>query len=153
MKNTILKYDRITSIKFDCGDYTSKKFRIVLEMTEVNDTNYIEYIELYDNQTIEQVSFILYGSADYWDILVLINDIDPIFDMSYEYDILSDISVRQVTKYLADYSGVYRDDTFDRLNSIKLTQNIENNEKNRKIKVIKPSRLFDFITKINELDI
>jgi len=41
----------------------------------------------------------------------------------------------------------------DRLNNIMLTQNIENNEKNRTIKVIKPSRLFDFITKINELDI
>lgn len=153
MKNTILKYDKIESQKFIAEDYTSKKFRKILTVPELSNTEFIEHIELMDNQTIEQISFILYGTADYWDLLVLINDIDPLFDMVYEFDVIETISEKTVSNYLSDYSGLYKQDTYARLKTLILNRNVQESEERRTIKIIKPEKLFDIITIINKLDI
>jgi len=151
MKNTILKYDKIDGGSFISEDYTSKDMKKILELPELSNTEWIEYIELYDNQTIEQISFLLYDSADYWDILVIINDMDPLFDMSYEFDILEQLSENKVQKYLADYSGFYKVDTYDRLKELVLAKEVEQNEINRQIKIIKPEKLYDFINLVKSV--
>lgn len=153
MKNTILKYDKIAGGNFLAENYTSKKMKNILAMPELSNSDWIEYIELYDNQTIEQISFILYDSADFWDILVVINDIDPLFDMSYEFDILEQLSENKVQKYLADYSGFYKTDTYDRLKELVLQRQIDQNEINRQIKIIKPEKLYDFINLVKDIEL
>jgi len=145
MKNTILKYDTIGSGSFVSQDYTSKQIHNILSLQELSNTDWIEYIELYDNQTVEQISFLEYGTADFWDLLVVINNIDPLFDMSYEFDILEQITNNKVNKYLANYSGVYKQDTFDRLNKLILDEEIAKNEEHRLFKIIKKEKMFDFL--------
>jgi len=153
MRNTLLKYDKISSKKFVAEDYTSKKFRKILEVPELSDSMYIDYIELIDNQTIEQISYILYGTPDYWDLLVLINDRDPLFDMSYEFDIQEEIAEARVQKYLQGYSGIYKADTYDRMKEYALTNMHDINEENRTMKIIRPERLTHIVKIIDDLEV
>jgi predicted PhzF superfamily epimerase YddE/YHI9 len=153
MKNTVLKYDKIGSLSFISEDYTSKKMSNIRELPELSNADWVEYIELYDNQTIEQISYILYDSANYWDLLIVINNIDPLFDMSYEFDILEQISENKVQKYLADYSGAYKNDTYERLKALTLTKEVDKNEVNRQLKIIKPEKLYDFISLLKEVEL
>jgi len=151
MKNTVLNYPNISCNKFTSEDYTSKKISNIRNMKELNDTNWIEYIELYDNQTVEQISYILYKSPDYWDLLLIINNKDPLFDMSYNFDILEKISEDRVQKYLDGYSGVYETDTYNRLKTLVLADEEKINEYNRQFKIIKPERLYDFINLLKDV--
>ena len=153
MKNTVLIYDSIESKQFIAEDYTSKKHSKIRSLSEINNTEYIEYKELYDNQTMEQISYILYGTPDYWDLLVTINNKDPLFDMCYEFDILEKIAENRVQTYLQDYSGTYKGDTYERLKDLMLDKTTHENEEKRSIKIIKPSKIYDFLTLYNALDI
>jgi len=153
MKNTVLKYDKISSLSFISEDYTSKKMDKIRELKELSDADWVEYIELFDNQTIEQISFILYGSANYWDLLIVINGIDPLFDMSYDFDILEKIAENKVQKYLDNYAGAYKSDTYDRLKSLTLNKEIVQNEINRQLKIIKPEKLYDFMSLLKEVEL
>jgi hypothetical protein len=151
MKNTVLIYDKISGSNFTSEDYTSKRISNIRNMKELNDSAWIEYIELYDNQTIEQISFILYDTPDYWDLLLVINDKDPLFDMSYDFDILEQISEDKVQKYLDGYSGVYKNDTYERLKEITLKEDQDANEMKRQLKIIKPDRLYDFMNLLKDV--
>lgn len=153
MKNSILKYDSISGGTFISQDYTSKKIHNILTLKELSNSKWIEYVELYDNQTIEQISFVLYDTADYWDMLVTINNSDPLFGMSYEFDILDQISDNRVNKYLDSYSGSYKQDTFDRLKAVILSQEVEKNEDKRQLKIIKPEKLYDFLNLVKGLEL
>jgi len=153
MKNSILKYDKISSKSFTSEDYTSKKYRKILEIPELNNTDYIEYIELIDDQKIEQISYTLYGTPDYWDLLVLINDRDPLFDMSYNFDIQEAIAEDIVQKYLSDYSGIYKGNTYTRMKEYVMYKIDKETEENRTLKIIKPSRIQEILKLINLLDI
>jgi len=148
MKNTLLNFDKIDGGDFIANDYTSRNFKQILDLPELSDSKWVEYIELYDNQTIEQISFLVYDNTNFWDILLIINNIDPLFDMSYDYDILNQISINKVNEYLAGYSGAYKQDTFDRLKSIVLAEETNMNETHRKFKIIKKEKLYDFLNLI-----
>jgi len=148
MKNTLLNYDKFSSYKYIANDYTS-----ILTLPELQDTTYIEYVQLDENQTIEQVSYALYGTPDYWDILVLINNRDPLFDMVYSFDIVDGIAGDKVLNYLSNYSGVYKADTFNRLKTITLADLETKNDNLRTLKIIKPVKMFDFIKIINSINL
>lgn len=153
MKNTLLTYDKFSSYKFIANDYTSKNFKNILSLPELNSTVYIDYIELDENQTMEQVSYALYDTPDYWDILILINNRDPLFDMVYNFDIVDNISSSRILEYLKNYSGTYKTNTVDNLKKITL-QDLENKNDNlRTLKVIKPDKMFDFIKIVNSLNL
>jgi len=153
MKNTLLNYDKFSSYKYIANDYTSKNFKNILTLPELQDTTYIEYVQLDENQTIEQVSYALYGTPDYWDILVLINNRDPLFDMVYSFDIVDGIAGDKVLNYLSNYSGVYKADTFNRLKTITLADLETKNDNLRTLKIIKPVKMFDFIKIINSINL
>jgi len=157
MKNTILNYDETLSgtsngTYINAQDYTSKHFRQLQLLKELKDSEFVEQLELVDDQTIEQVSYILYGTADYWDILVLINTIDPIFDMAYNFDIVSDVADAKLEKYYNDFSVYINQASKDRLRKAFLDKEVQKNEDKRVIKVIKPTALSEFIKILVSLD-
>lgn len=145
MKNSTIKYDKRITENYTVEDYTSKDFRKIYNMPETKSTDWVEYITLNDGQTIEQVSQILYDNPDYWDILMLINGRDPLFDMPYNFDVLSNLAEAQISKYALEYSGVYKQETFNQLAVEKLAQLENRNEELRTLKVVKPSKINDFI--------
>jgi len=139
------------TIAYQAVDYTSKKVNNIRNMPELNDTNYIEYAEMYNNQTIEQISYILYGTPNYWDLLLIINDKNPLFDMSYDFNILQQVAINSVNKYLLNYSGKYKSNTVERLTSLLTYEQEAKNEQNRQIKVIKPNMLNSFLNALKNV--
>lgn len=151
MKNTFILYDKDETDDFIYSDYTSRPVRRVFDLPESSDSNYIDYKVIQDNDLIEGISQDLYGSPDFWDILILINENDdPLFSMPYDYDVLTDISTSVIEKYISDYSGVYKQATMDELKTNYLANLEKKNETESTIKIIKPEKLYDFIKIVRE---
>lgn len=152
MKNSILNYNSLSSKQFTSQYYHSKYFNQIKDIIELKDSSYIETKELMDNQTIENISYILYGTPDYWDILVLINIRDPLFGMTYNFDIIDTASTNVVTKFMETYSGTGASSVFDKLKKIVLNNYDKLNEEKRTIRVIRPERINDFMKILNSID-
>lgn len=155
MKNTILKYDReelilndSDQISYDIPDYFSQKIFISDLSSSISDwDDYFDTYRMADNDKLERVSFELYGTPDYWDIIFLINERDPLFDMPYDFDTLSDTSSSFIDNYV---NFIYIDAPLNDARAEQLTAEyvnatLEENETFRYIRVVKPSRISEFI--------
>src|SRR5574344_1718437 len=98
MKNTILKFDYEELDEFIVPDYFSKSNDISYLVQEIKD--YLEVYKINDNDKLERISYELYGTTDYWDILLLLNGRDPLFDFPYDYDTTYDSARRFVNRYI-----------------------------------------------------
>ena len=155
MKNAIMEFDKREFKEDFVSDYTSRNFRPIALMPEVSDSAWIDYIVLDDDQKAEQISQVLYDSPDYWDILMLINNRDPLFDMVYRYDVLDLVANDMIARYAADYSGIYKQETFDDLAARALSQLQDEADVLRTFKIIRPEKISDFVkllknTNLNE---
>lgn len=139
MKNTVLKNIYTESDDYKYVDYFELKYN------KIKDTipdKYLEYYTLVDNSKLEKVSFDLYGTTVYWDLISAINNMDPLFDMPYDFDVVSDLSQEIVDNYLLwTFKGTISDEHREML-----YENIRSKEESRKetfrsIKVVKPIHL------------
>lgn len=112
-------------------------------------TRYFGILELANNIALEKISWQIYKSPDYWDILLLVNDIDPLFGMPYEYDIVSASTDDAIKRY---EETVYRrfmpDKDRRRLHQAKAAQDSELNEKHRRIYYVYPERIYEVRQKL-----
>lgn len=84
MKNTILKYNQIEVDDFVVSDYFSKKISISDFIT--SHPNLFSSYRVMDDEKLENISYQLYGTSDYWDLLLMLNDMNPLIDMPYNSD-------------------------------------------------------------------
>lgn len=168
LKNTLLNFDHINID--DVTNITASKNETTLNVTpslkiQFYDRNKIQRIKdvissmneawfsyalVPQNATLDKISYDLYESKDYWDILLLVNERMPIFDMYYDYDIISEAGETALQEY---ENKVYRkkilSDVRERLR-VKMQENYEAENENLKIiKYIKKDYIFDFINYIN----
>lgn len=105
---------------------------------------YYGIIELANNIALEKISWQIYKSPDYWDIILLVNDIDPLFGMPYEYDIVSDSTDQAIERYARKiYKRYLPDLDRKRLHDAKAEEDSNNNEKHRMIYYIFPDKIYD----------
>lgn len=155
MKNKIVNFDTEIvdlgddSVTYEIPDYFSKDIHISdLESTYYDTwSDYMDTYRMQDNDKLERVSYELYGTTDYWDILFLLNDRDPLFDMPFDYDTLSETSSNFIDAYVND---IYNESSLNdaRVNALTeevVNEAIQNNETYRYITVVKPSKISDFI--------
>jgi hypothetical protein len=130
------------NIKYFAGDKRTK----VADIPEASDLTFITYIQIIQNQTIESISFDLYGSTKYWDLLVLLNNRDPLFDMFYSDILITDFSDEIVNNYESNvYKSVIPSKERAELSEFWLEQVTTSNDNNRVLKIIKPFKLNDFL--------
>ena len=146
MKNKVMNFDKEELDDFFVSDYFSKNIFLSDEIEEFGE--YLQSYKITDNDKLERISFELYGTTDYWDILLLLNSRDPIFGMPYEYDIVSDSSTNFIENFIEFFESANKPLTPERLES--LTEYWENqfdkeNELKRFIQVVRPSRMGDFL--------
>jgi hypothetical protein len=152
MKNSILKYDDTTSDNYIHKDFTSFDYTKIHEFVDTCQDDIFDYYQMGDNDKMERIAFELYGSTDYWDILLLINDINALYGMPYSYDIIEAAASNRLEKYKAkkpdviipDAHSVYMHGAFENIQT-------QQNEVNRVIKIVKPSRLQDFLKRGYEM--
>ncbi len=155
MKNTVAIFDT-TDIYSDytVTDYTSRQLYDIYKLKEIKDPKYVNYYQLSDNETLEQVSYKLYGDAKYWDVLLYINQADPLYDMVYDFDLTSSIA----TKFIQEYNtNIYIDtlpfDYIDTLVQNKIAELEDIKEMRRPLKIIRPNRLLDFMKLLRQSEI
>ena len=103
MKNKILSFDleEIEDTYLDSNgieqefnykvqDYFSKNINIVDIIVTLQD--YLQIYQCTDSDKFERISDELYGTTDYWDILVLLNERNVFFDMSFDSNTIYDSS-------------------------------------------------------------
>lgn len=146
MKNSILTFDYEELDEFIVSDYFSKDISIWDLWDNVQD--YISTYKITDNDKLERISYELYGTTDYWDILALLNQRDPLFDMPYDYDtIYADVSsfINQYIYYIYSHAPLNDATRQQELLEKFINEAEEEKEINRYIYIVKPSRIGDFI--------
>jgi len=146
MKNTVLKFNYEELDEFIVPDYFSKETNIYDLVNSIQ-----EYVSLYkisDNDKLERISYEIYGTTDYWDILLLLNNRNPLFDLPYDYDTVYDNAKTFVNKYvyyiysnaLLNVGSVFQDLYNEFLNTY-----TNENEGYRYMLIVKPSKIGEFI--------
>lgn len=168
LKNTLLNFDHIniddvenvTTSKnestlnvtpsLDISFYDRIKIQKIKDVISTMNEDWFGYVLVPQNSTLEKISYDLYESKDYWDILLLVNERMPLFDMYYDYDIISEAGETSLKEY---ENKVYRkkilSDVRERLR-VKMQENYEAENENLKIiKYIKKNYIYDFINYVN----
>lgn len=145
-----MKFDTEELDEFIVSDYFSKSINIWDIFYELE-----EYLSVYkmDNcDKLERVSYELYGTTDYWDVLLLINDRTPLFDMPYNFETLSDTalaSVNHYKNYIYDNAPLNQTRVEEFYNELMVdTQN--KNELFRYIYVVKQANINDVVSLLKQ---
>jgi len=148
MKNTIVKFETEELEEFIVPNYFSKNIHITDLLDTLNIDTYFSYYQMTNNDKLERISYELYGTPDYWDILFLLNKRDPLFDIPFDYDTVYNSSTSFIDTYInyiysnAPLSSIKRS---TELQEEFLNMFIEQNEIYRVIRVVRPSKIGEFI--------
>lgn len=162
MLNSVIKFSKRINIvdgeEVEIPDYFSKKItKARLYELIPNLDNYLLPYTLKDNEKIEKIAHDLYGSSDYWDLLVIINNLTPVLSMPYDTTVIDDI-MEKLNKdiFIKLFIETYNEDLtktdfsdFDDAKETTIEQllRIEEKklEKNRVIKVISKNKFSDVV--------
>jgi hypothetical protein len=160
MKNTILNYDReevemdldgnINDVVASVPDYFSKDINVFEIFDDVSDM--LDVYQCDDDDKIERISYELYGTTDYWDLLLLLNDKNPLSQLPYNESVLqqsTEAHINLYKNYIYSHAPLLQTRTNELLAEF-LQQDKENNEKFRFLYIIKPTKINDFIKIVNE---
>ena len=168
LKNTLLNFDHIniddvenvTTSKnestlnvtpsLDISFYDRIKIQKIKDVISSMNEAWFSYVIVPQNTTLEKISYDLYESKDYWDILLLVNERMPLFDMYYDYDIISEAGETSLKEY---EEKIYRKKILSEVRErlrVKMQENYEAENENLKIiKYIQKNYIYDFINYVN----
>ena len=158
MINTLLTYDLEELDEFIVSDYTSKKVDIYNLFQEMKDNGTLaDFLEVYrisDDDKLERISYSIYGTADYWDILLQINDRNPLFQMPYNLDTTFDIAESMWNNYSDNiyFQSPLDSNLLQSLIDEEIERLKEKNEFYRFIYIIKTSKMNEFLKILRERD-
>jgi len=158
MTNTILNYEYEELDEFIVPDYFSKKIDLYNILQEFSNKGVLgEYVVTYriaDDDKLERISYDLYGTVAYWDLILQINDKNPLFEMPYSLDTIIDSSEEYWTNYsnLLYFQAPLCDAHLNRLINDEIEKMKEQNEIYRIIYLIKPSKMQEFLKILRERD-
>jgi hypothetical protein len=146
LKNSIINFDNRENTKYNFEDYFSIDFNKVSDYINSCPKDWFDWYQLQDNSKLEKVSLDIYGDADYWDILLVINKKLALFEMPYDYDAVMNMVDYKIAEYVKE---VYKKDIpVNAYNAMlkKLKEKyIAENETYRVIKIVRPSKMQAFI--------
>jgi uncharacterized protein YrzB (UPF0473 family) len=171
MKNNLCKkLEYYNKDGFNYIDYTNMG-KIAKVPEKFEDQKYWEYLSVQTGTRFENLSYIYYGTTDYWDILMSFNNIISLFDLPQNEDVIYKLAKVKFDSWYEDFMLLHRisqeeKDLFDSWYTVnrfststtnevlfkKLleieTQMLEENEKNRIIRFIKREYIVDVLKAI-----
>jgi hypothetical protein len=128
-------------------DYFSFDVKEVIRNIDSINSDYFDWYQLADDDKLERIALEIYGNADYWDILLLINGKDPLMGLPYNFDTLSAFADETVELYNSTVStfSPLSESHKEYLKGIYEEKYRAENEANRVIRIVKPERLQEFI--------
>jgi len=97
--DTVNEYNDDDKI-IEVSDYFSKDFANRLVFAKL--LPYLKKYKVFQNDKLERISFELYQTPDYWDILLMINGFDPLFDMYYDLDYIDNLTTQVIEEYVGN---------------------------------------------------
>lgn len=151
MQNTLLNYTLEELDEFIVPDYFSKKidlYNLIQEFTEAGTLGY--YLATYkiaDDDKLERISYDIYGTTDYWDILLQLNDKNPLFELPYSLDTIIDGSEEYWNNYanFLYFQAPLNSEILNNLIDEEIEKMKEQNEKYRFLYIIKPTKIQEFL--------
>jgi len=99
LSNTILKYNHRTIDGYDIADYQSLNIQQIKTFLKNLPDSIFKYYTVQDNDKFERISQELYGNPDYWDIIMLINDRNPLTGLPFDTDTIMNLSDNKIKDY------------------------------------------------------
>ena len=124
------------NIEFLIRDYTN-----LVSIQEILD-KYKEYIQIYqvlEDERLDTISYKLYGTTDYWDMLVLLNDLKCMTDLPVNYDKVENRARQKHEEWTKIFGKQKTKEQIASKYEEFLEQEIANNEKYRNFKYIDSS--------------
>ena len=162
MRNKYLKFENIEFQGVNVKN-TSLLSKIKKIPEKYLSENYIQTIRIDDNKLLEAISFELYDDTNYWDLLMIINDMKSMYELPKDYDLLYLEAEAEFDKWLNIADLIVNNDydetlTYDEnitlRNKIKFDSIIEdlvkNNEKHRILKYIRQYDLSLLLADLNK---
>lgn len=147
MTNTLLKFDFEEVGDYIVSDYFSRNIKLFEFINDQIKKEYFTSYRMEDNDKIERISYELYGTTDYWDLILLINDREAICGNTYDFETCTANVESYINKYNID---IYSNNSITEERKSELLDEFyekykARNENNRYIYVIIPSKLQTFL--------
>lgn len=158
MTNSILNYNLEELDEFIVPDYFSKKIDLYNILQEFSDAgtlaDYVQTYRIADDDKLERISYDIYSTTSYWDLLLQINDKQPLFEMPYSLDTIIDSSEEYWHNYsnLLYFQAPLQTEVLQVLIDEEIEKMKEQNEAYRIIYVIKPTKLQEFLKILRDKD-
>lgn len=150
----MIDYSNFDYQGFQITDYTSIDLTEIAEYLASLPKEWIMTVKLNEGAKIETVCKSLYGSTNYIDIILFLNQREQIFDMPMVFDVIEEQTSRTVELYFMNFnSDLSFIDTneFKNLKEQVLNDLSNQNLKNRYLTVISPTKIAIVQSKINEI--
>lgn len=159
MKNTILKFDsregEIDGKKYNVPDYFSKDIDVKKFFDSMPDVgSFYIFRKIDNNDKLERITFDYYENTDYWDIILMINGMDPLVSMPMEDDVILKEADDFINYFFNEY--YFRDKvsiTGERekfLEEYYTQKFMELVDKNRYIKLVPPQKMPQLIDRLKK---
>jgi len=158
MTNTILDYTLEELDEFIVPDYFSRKIDLYNLIQEFSEAGTLEYYlatyKIADDDKLERISYDIYGTTNYWDLLLQLNDKNPLFEMPYSLDTVIDSSEEYWNNYsnLLYFQAPLNDIVLQTLIDEEIEKMKEQNEKYRFLYIIKTTKMQEFLKILRDKD-
>ena len=147
-KNSTIQFNKEAVNGYIVSDYSSKDFKSIYDILSEFDNSFFGYYLCETNDKLERISLELYGSEKYWDLLLLINNRDPLFDMCYDYDFISSLHESNIFNLQISFKNGINTMSEELLEEISNKTFVEletENENLRTLLYVLPSKIEEFL--------
>lgn len=147
LKNSVMNFTNRQNNNYVLEDYFTFDLKAILDHVENCTEDYFEWYLMKDDDKLERIALELYNNADYWDILLIINGKDALFDLPYNFDTLSSFAEEKAHAYREEVSELLTlsDAHVEQMVAVYEEQFRKENEENRALRIVKPTRMQEFI--------
>ena len=146
MKQLHLFSRDILDIKIDNEIYQIRDFTNTVSIDNVlkKYDEFIKTIQVDEDEKIENLSFKLYGTTDYWDMLIILNGMKSMIELPVNYDKVVERAKNKFNKWLKIFSKLKTQEQKDQKYEEFLNLEVDLNEKYRNLKYIDRNMISKF---------
>lgn len=132
--------------KLNIYTYDIQRIQRIYQYIDICPTSWFGYTNINNNTNLEKLSYDIYSDPDYWDVILIVNKRLPLFDNSYDYDVLNNIADSAIERYEEQvYKRKLPEKIKEQFRLMYLDKVTETNEKNRIVKYVYPECMYDFL--------
>lgn len=121
MQNTVYTYDTLASKDYEVADFTSRYYGNISKFLKQY-SNYFTIYKLDDDEKIENVSYKLFNTTNYADLILAINEDTFLWNVPYNQDINAE-QAELLAKVMLNSSDIANMDTYEKNAMIQIAQN------------------------------